>query len=139
MSAGLTGNLASLSQFSADLRRLPTVVAHKVAAAAAPVITELARATFDASETPYGVGWAPKEDGTRATLRGDGKDGGHLADKLYYRSIGTKLRVALGVDHAKYQIGKRPVFPSQGGALPTSYSDALKRTAVAVCRAELGR
>jgi len=135
VSAGLTGNLASLSQFSADLRRLPTVVAQKVAAAAAPVITDLARVTFDASETPYGVGWAPKEDGTTATLRKSGA----MAAKMYYRAIGTKLRVALGVPYAKYQIGRRPVFPTQGGALPPSYSDALKRAAVAVCREELGR
>jgi hypothetical protein len=128
----------SLAQFSRDLRRLPTVVAQKVAAAAAPAITALAKETFDAGETPYGVTWAPKEDGSRATLRGDGKDG-HLADHLYYVAIGTKLRVKLGVEHAKYVIGKRPVFPTQGGVLPVEYVRTLQRTAVDVCRAELGR
>ncbi len=131
----MTGNIASLAKFSADLRRLPTVVAQKIAAAAAPALTAEARTTFDAGEDAYGGSWVPREDGTRATL----KKSGALASKIHYIAIGTKLRVALGVAYAKYVIGRRPVFPKQGGALPVAYSDVLKRTAVTVCKAELGR
>lgn len=133
--SGLTGNIASLAKFSADLRRLPTVVAQKVAEAAAPALTTLAQATFDAGENAYGGTWTIREDGTRATL----KKSGALSSKIHYVAIGTKLRVALGVSYAKYVIGKRPVFPTQGGALPTSYVETLQRVAVAVCKAELGR
>ncbi len=135
MSGGLSGDLTSLAKFSADLRRLPTVVAQKVAAAAAPALTEVARSTFNAGEDAYGIGWAPKEDGTRATL----KKSGTLASKVHYIAIGTKLRLALGVKYAKYVIGKRPDTPRQGQPLPPAYVRALQRTAVDVCRAELGR
>ncbi len=128
-------SIASLAKFSADLRRLPTVVAQKVAAAAAPALTAASRSTFDAGENAYGGAWSPREDGTRATL----KKSGALASRVHYIAIGTKLRVALGVSYAKYVIGRRPVFPRQGGALPVAYSDILKRTAVAVCKAEMGR
>lgn len=133
--AGLSGNISSLAKFSADLLRLPTVVAQKAAAAAAPALTDVARATFESGENAYGTTWAIREDGSRATL----KKSGALSSKIHYVAIGTKLRVALGVAYAKYVVGKRPVFPSQGGALPVVYVETLQRVAVAVCRAELGQ
>ena len=61
------------------------------------------------------------------------------ARQIRYVAIGTKLRVALGVAYAKFQIGRRPVFPTQGGTLPVEYSRTLQRTAVDVVRAEMGR
>lgn len=126
---------ATLQKFSADLRRLPRVVAQKITAAAAPVMTSLARETFNAGEDAYGNTWAPGEDGQRVTLHKSGS----LESKVVYVAIGTLLRVALGVPYAKYQIGKRPVFPRAGAALPTTYTRALERVAVDVVRAEMGR
>lgn len=131
----MSQSIASLAKFAADLRRLPRVVAQMVAAEAAPVLTGLVRDTFDSGADAYGVGWVPKEDGTRATL----KKSGALASKVHYVAIGTKLRLALAVPYAKYQIGKRPIAPQQGGALPAAYSAALAKAAVEVCRRELGR
>lgn len=128
-------SLASLQKFSADLRRLPTVVAQKVAAAAAPVLSELVQQTFNAGEDAYGNAWAPGAEGQRITLK---KSGG-LSRGLYYVAIGTRLRMRLAVAYAKYQVGKRPVAPRQGGALPTDYVRALQRVAVDVCKAELGQ
>lgn len=125
----------SLSQFANDLRRLSRVVAIRVAEEAAPELTKLAAATFDESENPYGLNWAPGAQGQRVTLRKTGA----LARFIRYVAIGTKLRVALGVPYAKYQIGKRPVFPRQDGDLPTAYVQTLQRTAVRVVREELGR
>lgn len=126
--------MKSLQQFSQDLRRLPRVVALRVAEAAAPAITELATTTFDASETPYGASWPKGKKGQTITL----KKTGDLARRIKYVAIGTRLRVALGVAYAKYQIGKRPVFPRQAGELPPSYVQALQRTAVRIVREELG-
>ena len=123
----------SLAKFSQDLRRLPRVVAQKITSAAAPAITELGRKTFEASENAYGVPWAPGEEGQKITLRKTGA----LARYVHYVGIGTKLRVALGVKYAKYQIGKRPIFPTQGKSLPTEYVRTLSRIAVDICRAEL--
>lgn len=129
------GAFASLAKFAADLRALPRVVAIQVTTEAAPALTATAQTTFAAGEDAYGNAWEPRADGSRATLR----KSGDLASRIHYIAIGTKLRVALGVAYAKYVVGKRRVFPSQGGALPASYVSTLQRVAVAVCRRELGR
>lgn len=128
-------SIASLAKFSADLRRLPRTVAIRVAEQSAPAITTLARSTFNASSNAYGVPWAPGVDGDRVTLN----QTGNLARRVHYVAIGTKLRVALGVPYAKYQIGRRPVFPTQGGALPTEYASTLAQVAVNVVRSEMSR
>lgn len=127
-------SLQSLAKFSADLRRLPRVVATRVAEASAPAISKLAAASFASSEDPYGVPWAPGADGEKIKLRKTGA----LARFIRYVAIGTKLRVSLGVPYAKYQIGKRPVYPRQGSPLPTEYARTLERTAVDVVRSEIG-
>jgi hypothetical protein len=127
--------LSSLAKFSANLRTLPTVVAQKVAAAAAPLLTEAARETFGASEDAYGDSWSPGADGKKVTLKASGR----LASKIHYVAIGTKLRVALGVSYAKYQVFRRPVTPRQGEALPVAYVAALSEATAKVCRQEMGK
>lgn len=117
-------NVDSLKRFTAKLRQLPQVAANKIAAASAPEITRLGLETFDAGENPYGVTWAPGVHGDKITLRGKS---GKLLDSLKYVAIGTILRVVVGVSYAKYQIGKRPVFPRQSSELPTSYVRALTK------------
>ncbi len=131
----LSGNIASLTQYAADLRRLPTVAAQRIATEAAVDLTTRLKATFAAGTDAYGGAWTPGADGKRVTLR---KSGG-LADGLFFVAIGTRIRMRLGVPWAKYQIGRRPVAPKQGAALPTDWVLSLKRIAVEVCKAELGR
>ncbi len=127
-------SIASIKDFSSKLRELPRVVAQKVATAAAPLLTEAAQATFAAGEDPYGVSWDPGAKGQRVDLR----ETGSLAKYIRYVAVGTKLRVALGVPYAKYQISKRPVFPKQGAPLPKSYADALAKITADTIKAELG-
>lgn len=129
----LRGNVASLTNFSAKLRQLPTVLGQKIAAAAAVEITELARQTFNAGEDSYGDSWVPGSKGQAVTLHRTGS----LANYIQYVAIGTKLRVSLGVSYAKYQIGKRPIFPKAGEPLPTSYVQTLKRITAEIILAEL--
>jgi len=131
----LIGNVSSLKDFAAKLRGLPTVLAQKVATAAAPALTEAALATFSAGEDAYGASWAPGADGQKVDLN----ETGALARGIKYVATGTKLRVRLPVSYAKYQLGKRPAFPRQGEPLPRSYTDALEASANAVIRAELGQ
>ncbi len=114
-------NTASLSKFSKALNELPRVLAQKVAAAAAPDLTTAAQATFDAGADAYGDTWAPGVDGQKITLRKTGA----LASTVRYVPIGTKLRLALGVRYAKYQVGRRPVTPRQGAPLPVEYTKRL--------------
>lgn len=133
--SGLTGDLSSLTRFSAALRRLPTVVAQRVAEQAAPALTEAALSTFNASQDAFGAPWDAGRDGQSVKLRRSGS----LSKYIRYVAIGTKLRVSLGVSYAKYQVGKRPIFPKQGDPLPASYVNVLKRVASDVIRAELAR
>lgn len=126
-------NLASLKTFSAGLRKLPRVVAQRVATESAPAITSAAAATFAAGEDPYGIPWVPGADGKPVTLRKTGA----LARTVRYVAIGALLRVVLGVPYAKYQIGKRPVFPRQGGALPPAYTKELQTATERVARSVL--
>lgn len=123
----------SLADFSKKLAALSRVVAIKVAAAAAPALTEAARATFNAGEDAFGASWAPGADGASVTL----KKSGALASGITYVAIGTKLRVKLGVGYAKYQLGKRPAFPRQGDPLPASYTAALASATARVITAEV--
>lgn len=124
---------AGLRAFAASLRRLPMVVAHKVAKRAAPALTELARASFASSESPYGDGWRPGADGRRVTLRKSGA----LASAITYVAIGTIIRLANLPAHAKYVVGGRHVVPMPGGPLPSDYASALARATAEVIREEL--
>lgn len=126
--------MKSLKDFANDLRRLPRVLAQRVAEAAAPALTDAAKGTFASSQSPYGAPWAPGKDGRPVTLRRTGA----LATFVRYVAIGTRLRVSLGVSYAKYQIGKRPVYPRQD-ALPDEYVQVLERTAVRIVKEELGK
>lgn len=130
--SGLKGNIQSLAKFSSNLRALPRVVGQKVAAAAAPALTDVANGTFAAGENAYGATWEPKKDGSKATLDVTGG----IKRGIYYVAIGTVLRVRLAVDYARYQVGRRPVFPTQGSALPTSYVNALVASTSEVITAE---
>jgi hypothetical protein len=124
----------SLKQLASDLRRLPTTLAAQVTDRAAPQITAVANETFDAGMSPDGVPWAPGADGKRVTLNKTGA----LRRLLRYVGIGTKLRVALAVPYAKYQIGKRQVFPRQGAPLPKPYVSVLQAVTSEVAKAALG-
>lgn len=128
-------NVASLKDFSARLRKLPQVVANKVAAAAAPALTDVAMSTFNASQNAYGESWVPGAEGQTITLN----QSGTLAKHISYVAIGSKLRVALGVPYAKYQVGRRPVFPKQGDPLPQAYAAVLESTTARVIYEELGQ
>lgn len=125
-------DLSSLARFEATLRALPKTLAQRVATKAAPVISKLSEETFRSSEDPYGAPWAPGHDGRKVTL----KKTGDLAKHIRYVAIGTKLRVALGVKYAKYQVGKRLVFPRQG-LLPKAYSESLAQITQTTARAYL--
>ena len=117
--------MSSLKDLSISLRRLPITLAADVARASADTMTALAQRTFDSSANAYGIAWIPGAEGQEITLRKSGA----LARGIRYVAIGTKLRMALTVRYAKYQVGKRRVAPGQGEPLPKDYADALKAAA----------
>lgn len=118
----LSGNFSSLHRFQEALRSIGSgLLANRIAAIAAPKLTKLAKATAASSQTAEGVAWRPAPDGQKVTLV---KSGAMLA-RLVYVAIGAKIRAALTARYTKYQIGKRPVFPTQTSGLPDTYRDAL--------------
>jgi hypothetical protein len=131
--SGLVGNVGKLREFERGLRRLPVTLAQRLAAASAGAITSLARQTFAAGENAYGDPWAPGEHGEAVTLRRSGR----LAGGVAYVAIGTRLRAKLGPKYARYQIGKRPVFPRAGAHLPIAYIGTLRAKAGEIIRADL--
>lgn len=135
MSAGLRGDVGKLRQLERSIRQLPLVVAHEVAAQSASTITALARQTFGAGENAYGDSWEPGEDGKRVDLHKSGR----LAAGVEYVSTGTKLRARLGPEYARFQVGRRPVFPRGGARLPLAYVQAISAKASAIIRARLGK
>jgi hypothetical protein len=131
--SGLRGDVSKLRTLERAIRELPRVVGAKVAAAAAGKISELARSTFDAGENAYGDTWEPGADGRKVTLRKSGA----TAAGVRYVAIGTRLRAQLGPRYAKYQVGRRPIFPRS--KLPTKYVEGIGQVATVIIRGELGR
>lgn len=129
--SGVKGDLSKLSRIA---KALPTtVIAQRVAAKASPAITARVQRTFLASERADGTGWAPGRDGRTITLRRSGA----LFAKVQFVSTGTRMRAVLGVPWAKYQLGKRPVFP--GGRIPADWSGDIKRISIGEIEADLKR
>lgn len=130
--SGLKGDVGKLRGLERAIRDLPTTIGHKVARVAAAEITSMARGTFNAGKNAYGDTWDPGADGKRVTL----KKSGRLAAGVSYVAIGSRLRARLGPSYAKYQVGRRPVFP--GKKLPISYNAALAKRTTEIIEAELG-
>lgn len=122
--AGLRGDVASLDVLRKRLSADPQVLAHKVAAAAVGAINAEAQRSFDAGEAPSGFAWPEsKVTGAHVSLVRSGA----LRRQVRYSAEGSQIRCVLGVRYAKYQVGKRPVFPRRGAKLPDAYRDAIAR------------
>lgn len=125
-------NVGSLRKFSEGLRKLGKGMGHLVAKRAAPAITANARATYDAGTDTYGTPWPAGADGQSVDL----KESGAMYSGVEYKPIGDRLRVALNVPYAKFQIGKRSPFPTQDGPLPVAYERSLVSAAEEVLSAQ---
>lgn len=131
--SGLRGDVRKLSQLA---RSLPsTAVSQRVAARAAPALSELALAAFDAGESPYGDKWPPGRDGRSVDLR----ESDALRGSLRAVATGTKLRFAMSVRYAKYQIGKRRILPAGGQGIPYSWNLRIRQIAGDEIRASLSK
>lgn len=115
----------SLYKFSKDLTKLGKVTGARIAKVAAKRLTAVAQSTYQNSEDPYGIPWEPSVSGDAVDL----VETGVLKKFVVYKATGEQLRVSVAaVRYAKYQIGKRRVFPAQGAELPRSYLRELERS-----------
>jgi len=115
------GSGPSLRDLKARVLKLPTTVAAAVAKDAAPLLSSLAQASFDAGETVYG------------DARPEGKRGpvklyrtGLTRRSLRFSAEGTKLRAVLSAPYMRFLIGKYRVLPvGERSALPVKWQRAL--------------
>lgn len=115
------GNPRNVREFEQRLRRIPSIAnAERIAKIAAGVITETARASFDAGETAYGDGRPSGKHGP-LTLVKTGTTRTHLT----FAATGTRIRAVLSTKYAKYLIGKYGVLPSGNAPVPYKWQEAL--------------
>lgn len=119
----MSGNL--VDAYKAAFSRLPGV-AIEAAERAAPDLADLARADWDARETPFGDSFGVGKTGNPITLD---KTGALKASEQFV-AVGTSIVVRVDTPYAKYQL-KRGFLPLNG--IPRSWSDAIaKRAEVAL-------
>lgn len=119
----LKGNPQKLRDIGKNIAGLGQVVKNKIAARVAPAITELALASFDRGETPFGDAWPPGHDGRDVDL----VESGAMRGTLRFVAIGGRVRCVMGVKWAKYQVGKRKVLPAPGQTMPGPWRDVAGR------------
>lgn len=116
-----SGGNAALRSFKAQLRTLPTTVAHDVARRAAPAVTSLSREALASGRTVYEEPRPLGVDGGQLSL----KKTGAVERDMRFVSIGSIVRVVLGPKYAKYLIGKYGILPN--GALPIAWARRIKQ------------
>ena len=131
--SGLVGNPRTIAKFAKGLQGLSVRAAMRIAAKAAPVITDAAQASFAARTDPYGQPWREGVDGKPVDLQETGK----LRAGLAFYAVGRRIVAKLGTKYAKYQVGKRRVLPPGGRPLPLAWSQSLADIANAEIRAEV--
>jgi len=133
MSAGLKGDYRKTRELEKRISDLPRMLGIEVARSCADIISRLARASFDASCNAFYDPWDPSAKGETVTL----VKSGALRSGIRYVAIGTRLRAQLGPKYAKYQVGKRAVFPTS--VLPPAYKKAIDEAAAKIIAAQLGK
>jgi len=131
--SGLKGNPSTLKNLNKAIRGLPTVLAQRVARRSAGALSYFARTSYGSGETAYGDARPLGSKGNALTLVKSGKTLG----ALYFVAVGTIVRARLSTKYAKYLIGKYRILPIGGGALPVTWSEALKRNVASEAKAYL--
>jgi hypothetical protein len=119
----LRGNPQRLRDLGRNLGDLPQVARNRIASRVAPAITELALASFDRGETPFGDAWSLGYDGRDVDLVRSGA----MRGTLRFVAIGSRVRCVIGVKWAKFQVGRRRVLPAPGQTMPASWRDVAAR------------
>lgn len=119
---GLRGDLGTIKAFNRRLREFPISLAHDIAKAAAPALTELAREAHAQRRSVYGES-RPIGASTGEVL--DLEVTGDTIAELRFVANGTIVRCVLGTPYAKYLIGKYSILPQ--GSIPVAWSEALAK------------
>lgn len=128
----LKGNLRSLRNLKAAIRALPVTATAKVAAQAAPAMTDLSGSAYDGGRTVYGQARPRGVDGDALGL----VKSGATRQAIEFRATGRDIRTAPLPRWTKYLIAKYQVLPN--GPLPQGWRERMQSIAAAVIRDTLG-
>lgn len=111
--------IATFGKLKKNLRALPLSLAHDVAQASAPGLTDRTRRAYSSGQTVYGNARPAGVDGVTLDL----KRTGDTERTLHFVANGRIVRCVLGTRYARYLIGKYRILPN--GAMPAEWSRYL--------------
>lgn len=124
--------LRSLQSLKRALTKLPITSVARIAARAAPAMTELAASAYDAGKTVYG---SARPRGVAGEL--DLVKTGASRRAMRFNATGRDIRTAQLPRYTRYLIGKYDVLPN--GPLPLAWRERLREIAAAVLYDEIHR
>lgn len=124
MSLKVKADFAALARKAEQIRTIRST-SPAIVAAAAQSVTDSARASFAAHQSPYGDAWAARRDGKPRT----NFKSGALFSQLRFVPAGTAIRVSLGVPYARYRLGRGDLLPRKGAKLPPAWAAAIEKVA----------
>lgn len=125
--------LRSLNSLKRALKSLPITATARIAARAAPEMSELAGGAYDGGKTVYGRPRPRSVDGKELTLERTGAS----RRAMRFSATGRDIRTAVLPRYTRYLIGKYDVLPN--GPLPLSWRERLREIASRVLYDEIHR
>lgn len=123
--------LRSINSLKRALRNAPITSVARIAARAAPAMSELAQGALASGQTVYDRPRPRGVDGQELSLVRTGA----TRDALRFVATGRDIRTATLPRYARYLIGKFDLLPN--GPLPQSWRDRLRQLAASVLYEEI--
>lgn len=118
--------LRSINALKRSLKKLPITSVARIAARAAPAMTDLAGGAYDSGQTVYGKPRPPGVDGQALSLERTGASRRAMA----FAATGRDIRTKPLPRYTRYLIGKYDVLPN--GPLPAAWRERLNDIAARV-------
>lgn len=125
--------LRSINSLKRALRNAPLTVTARIAARAAPAMSDLAQDAHASGRTAYGSARPRGVDGEALTLDRTGE----TRRALSFVATGRDIRTTRLPRYAKYLIGKYSILPN--GPLPVAWRERLRDIAARVLYDEIHR
>jgi hypothetical protein len=125
--------LRSIQSLKRALAKSAITSVTRIAARAAPAMSELAGAAYDSGRTAYGTPRPRGVDGKALTLERTGA----TRAAMNFIATGRDIRTAPLPRYTKYLIGKYDVLPN--GPLPVAWRERLREIAASVLYDEIKR
>lgn len=129
----LKGDLRTLGALKRALKKLPITASARIASAAAPEVSELARSAYDGGQTVYGLQRPRGVDGDALSLVRTGAS----RAAAQFTAEGTRMRTRVLPRYTKYLISAYQVLPPGRAPLPTAWQARLREIAARVLHEQI--